>query len=122
MMLVENIGDVLIRGESGHGKRLHGNVTLLLASESKHPYEVRDHLLVITRCDESYLPLIHESAGIILQNHIDDTASEVYALKVAKNLNKPIIVRADAAAQILKEGQLVTMDPEKALVYKGVSY
>ena len=28
--------------------------------------------------------------------------------------------RVDAAMRILKEGQLVTLDPEKALIYKGV--
>ena len=40
--------------------------------------------------------------------------------KAALNLNKPVLLRADAACRILKEGQLVTLDPEKALVYKGV--
>lgn len=122
MMLVENIGDVLVRGESGSGTRLHGNVALVLSSEAKQPYEVSNQLLVITRCDESYIPLMIESAGVILQNHIDDSASEAFALQKALELNKPIIVRADAAANILKEGQLVTLDPEKALVYKGVIY
>lgn len=119
-MIVESIGDVLVRGESGIGTRLHGNVTLVLSPESRKPYTVRDQLLVIAKCDASYLPLIQESAGIILQNHIDDTESEKYALFVANELRKTAIVRADAATGILKEGQLVTIDPERALVYKGV--
>ena len=58
--------------------------------------------------------------GIILQNHIDDVDSEAYAMAIAKELDKPAVVRADAATRILKEGQLVTLWPEKALVYKGV--
>lgn len=119
MMLVENIGGVLVRGESGFGTRVYANVVLILTPEAKAPYTVRGRLLVMTKCDESYLPLIHESAGIILQNHIDDQESEKYALKIAQELNKPVIVRADAATRILKEGQLVTLDPEKSLVYKG---
>ena len=57
-----------------------------------------------------------------IQNHIDDLQSEQYAMEVAKQLDKPIIVRADAAARILKEGQLVTLEPDKALVYKGVVF
>lgn len=120
MMIVENIGDVLVRGHVGHGKRIHGNVALVLSAESRRPYTVRDQLLVITKCDEAYLPLIHECSGIILQNHIDDLGSEEYAMNIAKELDKPAIVRADAATRILKEGQLVTLDPEKVLVYKGV--
>lgn len=120
MMIVESIGDVLVRGHVGYGSRVHGNVTIVLAPETKKPYAVKDQLLVIAKCDDSYLHLIGEAAGIILQNHINDIASEKYAKKVALNLGKPVLLRADAACRILKEGQLVTLDPEKALVYKGV--
>lgn len=119
-MIVESIGDVLVRGQSGMGHRIHGNVSLALSPEAKQPYAVRGNLLVLTKCDESYLPLIQEAAGIILQNLINDTESEQFALQVAQNLGKTVLVRADAAMNVLKEGQLVTLDPEKALVYKGV--
>lgn len=120
MILVENIGDVLVRAHVGYGEKIHGNIALIYSSESRRPFSVKDQLLVLTRCDESFLPLIQEAAGVILQNHIDDVESERYVLKISKTLSKPAIVRADAAAHVLKEGQLVTLDPEKAVVYKGV--
>ncbi|MFI5344524.1 MAG: pyruvate kinase [Chlamydiales bacterium] len=120
MMIVESIGDVLIRGHVGYGERIHGKATIILAPETVEPYAVRGKLLVIAQCDETYLPLIRESLGVILQNHINDIASEKFAKKTALNMNKPVLLRADAACHILKEGQLVTLDPEKALVYKGV--
>ena len=120
MMIVESIGDVLVRGHSGIGPRVHGKVALVLSSESIKPYMIRDQILVLAQCDDSYIPLIREASGVILQNHINDVTSEQSLLKIAKELNKPAIVRADAATRILKEGQLVTLDPEKILVYKGV--
>ncbi len=120
MMMVENIGNVLVRGEKGVGRQIYGNISMVLSAEAKKPYEVRNHLLVLTRCDESYLPLIQESTGIILQNHIDDIESEEYLIQIAQKLSKTAIVRADAAVQILKERQLVTIDPVRNLVYKGV--
>lgn len=120
MMMVESIGNVLVRGHIGVGQRVHGNATLVLSSETKKPYAVRGQLLVMTKCDETFTALIQESAGIILQNHIDDVESEKFAISIAQTLGKPVIVRADEATRILKEGQLVTLDPEKALVYKGV--
>lgn len=120
MMIVESIGDVLVRGHIGYGSRVHGNVAIVLAPETKEVYAVKDQLLVIAKCDESYLPLMQVAGGIILQNHINDISSEKYAKKIALNLGKPILLRADAACRILKEGQLVTLDPDKALVYKGV--
>lgn len=120
MMVVENIGDVLVRGYSGYGKRVHGNIAIVLSPEIEKPYQVRGKLLVITKCDETYLPFIKEALGIILQNHIDDVASEKFVLETAKSLDKTTLVRADAACRILKEGQLVTIDPEKALVYNRI--
>lgn len=116
---VESIGDVLVRGHSGIGPRIHANVTLVPTSDSKKPYEVRDLVIVIPNCDDSYAPLIREAAGVILQNHIDDTESEKHLLALSKSLQKPTIIRGDGAFRILREGQLITLDPEKALVYKG---
>lgn len=120
MMIVESIGDVLVRGENGSGNRVHGNVSLVLSPESVPPYAVRDQLLVIGNCDPSFLPLIREASGIVLQNHVSDVESEKYLLGIAKELDKPVLVRADGALRVLKEGQLVTLDPEKSIVYKGV--
>lgn len=120
MMIMENIGDVLVRGYKGYGKRIHGNVAIVLSPEAQQAYMVRGKLLVIPTCNPTYLPLIQEAAGIILQNHIDDTASEEYAIEMGSSLNKTVLIRADAAYRILKEGQLVTIDPEKALVYNRI--
>jgi pyruvate kinase len=120
MMTVESIGDVPIRGESGSGERVHGNVVLVLSPDIVQPYSVRGYIMVIPKCDKTYLNLVKECLGVILQNHIDDVESEQYLIEIAKSINKPYIVRADAAMRTLKEGQLVTLDPEKALVYKGV--
>lgn len=120
MMIVENIGDVLVRGHVGYGPRLHGKVTMVLSPDIKKPYAVKGMIIVINLCDESYLPLLQECSGVLLQNQINDVASEKFLKKVVLPMGKPFLLRADAAFTILKEGQLVTLDPEKALVYKGV--
>lgn len=119
-MVVESIGDVLVRGDLGFGPRVYGNVALVLSSDLRAVYTVKDSLLVITKCDASYIDLVKEAAGVILQNQLDDYDSEQYLLELARTLNKPVIVRADAASRILKEGQLATLHPDRALVYKGV--
>lgn len=120
MMIVESIGDVLVRGHVGYGHRVNGTVALVLAPEIKDPQTIKGQLLVIAKCDESYLPHLQQAGGIILQNHVNDIQSEKYAKKIALNLDKPILLRADAACSILKDGQTVTLDPEKALVYNGI--
>ncbi len=119
MMIVESIGDVLVRGNSRPGRRVHGKVTLVHASDEKLHGELRGRILAIPRCDDSYLPLLKHALGIVLQNHPEDTVSEQFALQVSKMLDIPILTRADGAMKLLSEGQIVTLDPERGIVYKG---
>lgn len=121
-ILVESIGDVMVRGHGGNGPKTHGNISLIPTYENKEPYAVKNKIIVISACNENYLPLIREALGVILQNDIDDVESEKYAELTTKTLNKPLITRADGAFRILREGQLVTLDPDKFLVYKGVVF
>ncbi len=120
-MLVESIGDVLVRGEKGYGSRVYGNVAIVMAPHTRTAASVRDRILVIAECNESYEPLVKEASGIVLQNLFQDTKSEDYLFDLARGLDKPIILRGDGACTVLKEGQIVTLDPSKALIYKGLS-
>lgn len=120
MMIVESIGDVLVRGKSGCGPRVHGKIAILHTTEGKRSYEMKNKIMLIAKCNESYFPMIKESLGFILQNHPDDIESETYAMQTARTLNKPCLVQATNALHILNEGQLVTLDPLNYIVYKGV--
>ena len=98
MMIVESIGDVLVRGHIGYGLPVHGKATIVLSPDTKEPYEVKDRILVIVKCDESYTSLMQHAAGIILQSHVNDITSEKFAKKIALSLGKSILLRADEAS------------------------
>ncbi len=117
-MLVKSIGDVLLRGLKGVGSKVSGEVALLFSVEDRKVEELAGKILLITKCDESYLPFLRVSCGFILQNHVDDKESGSYALSVSKELKKSGIVRADSALRLLKEGDLVTLEPERALIFQ----
>jgi len=119
MMIVDSIGDVLVRGNEGYGLRTHGRVALVFSSETP-AYSVRGKILVLTKCDESYLPLLRMAAGVILENHIDDVESELYLKEVYELLNLPIILRGEGASSVLRPEILVTLDPSQAIAYKGL--
>ncbi len=118
-MMVESIGDVVVRAKKGMGKQIHGKVLILHTPQRHTIEEVRGKIVVLSHCDAAYLPLLNHAIGIVLQNHPEDKASEKEALKVAKTLDIPIVVRADGALAALRDGQVVTLDPEKKVVYKG---
>ncbi len=119
MMVVENIGDVLIRCTKGIGHKIEGKVKIFLSAEDQDQCNMENSILVIPRCDNTYLHLMKKALGVILMNHIDDTSSEKYALLVGKTFEIPVVVRAENALNALKEGETVTVDPSRGLVYRG---
>ena len=120
MMKVENIGDVLVRGQKGYGPKTEGIVSIILSPVDKDPLSVQEKLLVVPRCDNTYLPLVKYASGLIVENHINDAVSEKYAILIAKTFDISVVVRADGAMCALKEGQKVTLDPGRGLVYRGM--
>lgn len=119
MMTVENIGEVLVRGHKGLGPKVTGKVSIVLSPEGRDPLDLEGRLVVIPHCDNSFLPLLKHAAGVILQNHLGDSASEKYAALVAKTFEISIMNRADGAMSVLKEDEEVTLDPQRGLIYRG---
>ncbi|HEX2583100.1 MAG TPA: pyruvate kinase, partial [Chlamydiales bacterium] len=119
MMMVENIGEVLVRGHKGFGPKVNGKISLVLSPEGKNPEQLEGRLVVIPHCDNTFLPVLKSAAGVILQNYIGDTASEKYAALIAKTFEISVMSRADGAMTILKEDEEVTLDPQRGLIYRG---
>lgn len=119
LMTVQSIGEVLVRGHKGFGPKVTGKVSIVLAPEAPEPEMLEGRLVVISHCDNSFLPVLKHAAGVILQNYIADTASEKYAALVAKTFEIPVMTRADGAMSLLQEGEEITLDPQKGLVYRG---
>lgn len=119
MMLVESIGEILVRGHKGYGQKVKGKVIFVLDPESHEPEDLEGKLVVIPHCDNTYLPILKKAGGVILQNAIGDSASEKYAALIAKTFEIPVMTRADGALTALIDGEEVTLDPQKGLVYRG---
>ena len=119
MLIVESIGDVLIRGQGSGAKRVIAPVIFLFAVDMKKHYETKGKLVVLSRCEEGYEALLKEAAGIILQTHPEDADSEIQAERIAKKFNIPLLLKAENALSLLKEGEKVTLDPVRGLVFRG---
>ena len=118
MMIVESIGEVLVRGDESEGAEIEGQIQIILTPDEYSARIAIGKIVVIAKFDEAYIPVVQKAKGIILQNHPEDEDSESHAQEEAKKLGIPIIVRADGALRRLQDGQSITMDPEKGTVYK----
>ncbi len=119
-MLVDHIGNVLVRGVPGRGKKVYGKICFILTHEIEENYDLKKKIVIFSHFKEHYESFLHEAMGIILQNSPDDFHSEEMAKKVAEKLNISLLLRADGACSILKEGEVVTLDPAKGLIFKGI--
>ncbi|HSX25461.1 MAG TPA: pyruvate kinase [Chlamydiales bacterium] len=119
MMMVESVGEILVRGHKGFGSKVSGKVLFVLAPEGFDPEDLSGRLVVIPHCDNTFLPILKKASGVILQNYVGDSASEKYAAVIAKTYEIPVMSRADGAMTLLREGEEVTLDPQKGLIYRG---
>jgi len=122
MMMVESIGEVLVRGHKGFGQVVQGKIVILLSPEGRDPETLKGCLVVIPHCDNTFFPVLKEALGVILQNHIGDTLSEKYAVTLAKAFGIPVMTRADGAMTLLIDGDDVTLDPHRGIVYRGIEH
>lgn len=118
MMTAEHVGDVLARGTKGQGNKVEGEVKIVLSAERHEPSSVDGQILLIARCDQTYMPLIKNASGVIMQNHLEDTASEKYLFLLAKTFEIPVIIRVDGALNLMKNGDLIVLDPKKGLIFR----
>ncbi|MBN2478742.1 MAG: pyruvate kinase [Parachlamydiales bacterium] len=117
LMIIESIGEVIVRGFKGIGKKVKGKISKIISLNGDTFDKAKDKIIVISKCDERFLPAMKLSKGVVLQNSSKDTFSETFAIQNATRLNIPIIVRAKHAFDILLEGEDVILDPDKSLIY-----
>lgn len=120
-LVVESIGEVLVRGHVSEGDKIDGKIKIILSSDNYAIRASSGKIVVLSKFDEATKLIVKKAKGIVLQNHPEDTDSEHLAISVAKELGIPLIVRADEALRRLSDGQTVTMDPTQGTVYKKLS-
>lgn len=115
LLKVHVVGDVLARG-TGIGL-LHSEGRICVAknaAEALSKLEQGD-ILVTPATDRDYMGVLDKAGGIIAE----EGGLTSHAAIVGLNLNKATIVGVNGATSLLKDGQLVTLDGARGLVYKG---
>lgn len=117
MMLIKNIGDVIVRGDCGQGSVVYAQALFILVGDKS--YNTKGKILILPHCESKYEIFAKDCAGIILQNFEDDTESERIVIELGAKYNIPVMIRAESACSLIKEGEFVTLDPVKGIVFRG---
>lgn len=108
------VGDVLLKGQ-GVGEGVVSGRVAIIRSALDLTKKVKNKILVVSSTEAEHVPLIQESAGLI----VEEGGFSSHAAISCLSLGKPAIIGAAEAMQLLLEDEQITMDLMRGLVFRG---
>lgn len=72
-------------------------------------------VLVVPTTDKDYMPAIEKAAALVVED--GGLTSHAAVVGIAKDL--PVVVGAKDATSIINDGELITVDPRRGIIYRG---
>ncbi|MFS8640012.1 MAG: pyruvate kinase [Symbiobacteriaceae bacterium] len=114
LLQVHTVGEAVVRGTGvGHGSHT-GPVRIVRDPETAGPFHGGE-VLVAASTDRDFMPLIEKAGALITE----EGGLTSHAAIVGLNRGIPTIVGAQGALSRLRDGETVTVDARRGLVYRG---
>ena len=118
LLKVHMVGDIIARG-TGIGQRsVIGRVkicrTIMEAQEKIEPGDI----LVIQSTDAEFVPVIEKCAAVITEGG----GLTSHAVLIGLEFGIPVVVGVEAATTIFTDGEMVTVDGQRGLIYRGIAH
>lgn len=114
MIRVHVAAEVLLRGQGIQSRAVTGTVRVIRSPQDLVAYRPGD-ILAVDSVDDSIAPYATQAAAIIAEE--GGLSSNAAIISIHYNL--PVIVGAAGATEVLETGMLVTVDPNRGLVFRG---
>ncbi len=115
MLKVHTVSKVIAKG-TGIGKEpVTGRVTVARDAEEALGKMRRGDILVTTATDREFVPSMKKAAGLV----IEEGGLTSHAAIAALSLGIPAVVGVAGAVRAFSDGQIVTIDPRRGVVYRG---
>lgn len=117
LIKVHTVGDILARGTGITPRSVTGRVRICMTvREAMEKIEPGD-ILVTQASDRDYIPAIQKAAALITE--VGGLTS--HAAIVGLEFGIPTVVGIESATALLTDGETVTVDGQRGLVYKGTA-
>ncbi len=111
----EHLGEPILKGLPASKGIAHGPVKIVMSADEIDKVKKGD-ILVTKMTDPDFVPAMRIAAAIIT----DEGGMTSHAAIVSREMGIPCIVGTGNATQVLKEGEMVTVDAVDGYVYRGV--
>ena len=117
LMKIQLLGGSLLKAQGIGRKSARGKVVIAKTAAEALEKVTEGSILVTIGSDKEMMPAIEKCAALITE----EGGLTSHAAVVGVNLGIPVIVGAEDATTILKEGQIITVDARHGMIYDGHS-
>jgi pyruvate kinase len=117
LIKVHIIGNIAARGIGVGQHSITGKVAIIRDLEKDSEKVEAGDILVVVSTDKEVVPLMKKASAFI----IEEGGITSHAAIVGLALGKPVIVGVKNAMELFKDGQIVTMDTVRGVIYKGTA-
>ncbi|MFZ5642143.1 MAG: pyruvate kinase [Bacillota bacterium] len=117
LVKVHTVGDILARGTGIGTRAMTGQTRICHSAEEAFEKVSPGDILVAPATDREYIPAIQKAGALITE--FGGLTS--HAAIVGLEFGIPVIVGVDDATKVLKDGETITVDGQRGLIYKGTA-
>ena len=115
VMKIQLIGSKLLEAQGIGEKSVVANAVIAHSAEEAIAKAKDGMILVVPTTDKEYMPAIEKAAALVVED--GGLTSHAAVVGIAKDL--PVIVGAKDATTTIKDGEVVTLDSRRGIVYRG---
>lgn len=117
LMKIQLIGKKLVTGQGIGQVSAIGHAVVAYDAETANKGIVDNEILVVKDTDQYYTAAIQRAGAVI----VEEGGLTSHAAVVGIESGTPVIVGAEGATTIIKNGQLITVDSRRGIVYDGAT-
>lgn len=115
VMKIQMVGSKLLEAQGVGSKTAVANAVVATSAEEAIKNAKDGMVLVVPTTDKEYMPAIEKAAALIVEE--GGLTSHAAVVGIAQDI--PVIVGAAGATTKVVDGELVTVDPRRGIVYRG---
>lgn len=117
LMKVQLIGSKLTRGQGVGDETVVGKAVVATSAKEAIDRAVDGGILVTKTTDKDYLPAIEKASALIVET--GGLTSHAAVVGIAMGI--PVVVGATDATSLVKDGEVITVDSRRGVVYRGAT-
>ena len=115
VMKVQMIGSKLLQAQGIGESTVVAHAVVAKNAEEAIKKAKDGMVLVVPTTDKDYMPAIEKASALIVED--GGLTSHAAVVGIAQDI--PVVVGADSATSTVVDGELVTVDPRRGIVYRG---